>query len=221
MNPHQSNSNNNRPNTAGKPSRKGGFLRLLMINLAIMAVVGFIIVWGALMWLDSWTSHGEYEIVPNVEGLDYRTALGRLSAEGFVTEVSDSLYDSTSLPGTVLDQNPKQGAKVKHGREVYLTINATTPKMVTLPTVTDVSERQARALLAGVGLTNISVEWVPSEYKNLVMGVKTGSRRLIAGMKIPINTHVIIEVGSGPAETVDSLGDMPTDDEEITNIFDF
>lgn len=221
MNPQQSANNNKRPNYGGKASRKGRFLRLLLINLAIMAVVGFIIVWGALMWLDNWTSHGKYEIVPNVEGLDYRTALGRLSAEGFVTEVSDSLYDSTSLPGTVLDQNPKQGAKVKHGREVYLTINATTPKMVSLPSVTDVSERQARALLAGVGLTQISVESVPSEYKNLVLGVKTGSRRLIAGMKIPVTTPIIIEVGSGPVETVDSLTDTPDEDEGITDIFDF
>lgn len=207
---------------ADKKSGSKRFGRTLIINLCIMVATTFLLVWVALMWLDVWTSHGEYEIVPDVEGMECQAAIQKLSSEGFVIEVSDSLYDSTSLPGTVLAQNPRQGAKVKHGREIFLTINATSPKIVNLPSVVDVSERQAVALLKGAGLTNISVEMVPSEYKDLVLGVRSNGRILSPGIRLAINTPIVIEVGMGQMEVPDSLSEEISVDEDMSaSDFDF
>ena len=69
-------------------------------------------------------------------------------------------------PGTVVEQSPRPNTKVKTNRTVYLTVTAFTSKMVVLPRLTDMSERQARSALEGIGLTNVSVAPIASDYKD-------------------------------------------------------
>ncbi|MCC8070678.1 MAG: PASTA domain-containing protein [Bacteroidales bacterium] len=193
------------------PQRKRwGFGKLLLVNLAAIALTACLVGWLALVWLDSWTDHGHYEVVPEVKGLTYDVASQRLTDAGFLPELSDSVYDSKTRPGTVLDQNPKVGTKVKEGRVVYLTITSFSPKMVTLPGLNDVSLRQARSVLEGLGIYRINVEYVPSEFKDLVLAVTHDGRRITAGTRLPVTATVTLEVGEGINEYSDSLSDALT-----------
>ena len=108
-------------------------MKKIFIHLALMIVAAIAIGWLAMLWLDSWTRHGETISVPAVRSLAYDRAVDMLTAEGLKGIVADSVYDNRTQPGTVIEQNPKAGTIVKEGREVYLTINAFSPKMVTLP----------------------------------------------------------------------------------------
>jgi len=188
-------SENNKP--AGKPR---SFAAKLLINLCCMALVGVALIWGALIWLDVWTAHGDETVAPSVKGMTYKAAAAALEAQGFTVELLDSIYDTSMPPGTVTEQTPKAGAVVKSGREIYLTVTAFNPKMVTIPKLTDVSERQARAMLAGLGITRITTVRVPSEYKDLVVGVRVKNIPAVAGARVPVTENVVLEVGSGPAE---------------------
>ena len=181
-----------------KPAKGSSFWRKLLINLCCMLAVGFVIGWIALIWLDVWTDHGSEVTTPSVKGMPYSVAAATLASQGFGCELIDSVYDTTRPPGTVTEQSPKEGSMVKTGREIYLTITAVNPKMVSLPKVTDVSERQARAMLAGVGIKSISTVSVPSDYKDLVVGLRVDGSRVSAGTRVPVTSHVVIEVGSGP-----------------------
>lgn len=67
--------------------------------------------------------HGKYEIVPNLHGLSYAQAEKALKAAGLQVELSDSVYDKSTAPGTVLEQSPRAKTKVKPNRVVYLTVN--------------------------------------------------------------------------------------------------
>ena len=96
-----------------------------------MCGVGIVILWIATLWLDSWTHHGEYLVVPDVKGKSFQDAKNTLVNEGFTVELTDSIYDTSTRPGTVVEQNPKVGTKVKDGRLIYVTINAFSPKSVT------------------------------------------------------------------------------------------
>lgn len=184
----------------------GNFATHLLINLAAMAVVGCILLWIMLLWLDSWTDHGHFEVVPEVKGMSYAEANRQLQEAGFSSELTDSIYDDKTRPGTVVEQNPKSGTKVKEGRLVYLTITAFAPKAVTLPLVTDVSLRQARSVLEGVGLTNVNVVEVPSEYRGLVLAVKSNGQVVLPGTRMPVTSHLTLEVGTGYSdEQADSL----------------
>lgn len=182
-------------------------MALVGLNLLIMALVALGLGWLAFTWLDVWTGHGDEVTVPDVCGRDYRVAVDDLTAQGFAVEISDSVYDAKSRPGYVVDQNPRRNTTVKPGRMIYLTINALTPKMVTLPRLTDISARQARAILEGLGLKNITQVEVVSEFKDLVTGVEYNGRHVSAGARVPVNAAIVLKVGTG----LDGLGDEFSD----------
>lgn len=177
----------------------------VLINLLIMCGVGIVIIWIATIWLDSWTHHGQFLVVPEVKGLSYAEAEKKLLGSGFTVELTDSIYDTTTKPGTVVEQNPKVGTKVKDGRLIYVTINAFSPKSVTVPTLTDISLRQAQSTLQGLGINDIVVRMVSSDFKGLVLKATRDGVPLTAGTRIPVNSRVVLEVGDGNIAMNDSL----------------
>ncbi len=187
-------------------------MKKLLLNLLLMGVAPLVIVWLAMVWLGFWTRHGETISVPSVRSMPFDRAVSSLSAEGLVGIVSDSVYDNRTAPGTVIEQNPKAGTVVKEGREVFLTINAFSPKMVTLPTLTDISLRQARSILEGLEIRNIVERRVPSDFKDLVVGVRYKGARLMPGARVPVNATIELEVGEGMPEFVET--DSVTSDTE-------
>lgn len=195
-------------------TKKRGFAFKLILNLLAMVAIGAILVVIALFWLDSWTEHGKVAIVPDVKGNNYAEALSRLHSDGFDVELSDSVYNRHSRPGVVVEQNPKVGTKVKPGRTIYLTINAFTPKTVTIPSLTDISARQARSILEGLGIENIREVTVPSDFRDLVISVKRGESQLLPGARIPVTSTVTLEIGDGNVAG-DSLATSAVIDNEL------
>lgn len=177
--------------------KKRGTIAKVAINVLIMAAICFALVWGATVWLDVWTNHGEYSVVPDVKGMSYDVAVERLKEEGFVVELSDSVYDNTVGRGAVVNQSPAVGAKVKPGRLIYLTVNAFSPRSVSIPQMKDTSRRQAESILKGLGFTHVDVVEVPSEYKDLVLAVKRNGSVLNAGARVPLDARIVLEVGAG------------------------
>lgn len=175
----------------------------IIFNLLLMFIVGLIAVWCIMAFLGDWTLHGHETEVPNVKGMNIHIARGTLERDGMPVFIADSIFDTTQLPGTVVDQNPKPGSRVKPGRSVYVTIVAYSPKMVTFPDIVNTSLRQGESMLQGAGLKNIIIKRVPSEYADLVMGALLDGRELTPGKKIPVNSTIVLEVGSGLAEDSD------------------
>ena len=121
---------------------------------------------------------------------------------------------------------PKAGAVVKEGRQVYVTVTAFSPKQVTIsmPLSGNVSSRQAMSYLRGIGITDIRVENVPSEYADLVLGARYGDTPLSVGSVIPVTSTVTLTVGNGIVELPDSLDldegavdEFIPDDSELNN----
>lgn len=197
-------------------------MKRILLHIGLMFLVAVVIGWLAMMWLDVWTRHDDTIIVPTVKSLTYDDASRRLSDEGLVAVLSDSVYDKSTRPGTVIDQNPKVGTVVKEGREIYLTINAFSPKMVTVPTLTDISVRQAKSILEGLEIKNIVEKRIPSDFKDLVLGVYYKGHRLSPGARVPVNATVELEVGQGVNDTFvddDSIAES-SDSIEHLNLFE-
>ena len=55
-------------------------------------------------------------------------------------------------------------------------------------------------MITSVGLIVDSVEYVPSEYKDLVQDIKSDGRLLAAGERIPEGSKVVLLVGRGAAD---------------------
>ncbi len=173
----------------------------VLSNFIIIVIVGFILVWLSLIFLNIWTKHGDTAIVPEVKGLSYAEATERLSERGLDIIVSDSIYDQSVAAGTVIESVPKAGAEVKGGRPVYVTITSFSPKMVTISMpVTGVSSRQALSYLQALGINSVSIVNVPSGYTDLVLDATVGKQQLFVGASIPVNADVVLKVGSGVEE---------------------
>lgn len=167
---------------------------------AIIAFVAFIIV-GFLIFksFNFFTNHGNELEVPNLIGMPYEEAKKELENRGFKVETVDSLYE---LPegvkeadfGDVIMQNPKPNIKVKKGRRFYLVIRTSTPPMVEMPDLINLSLRQAISTLEARGLKfgrAISKPGFPPVQKQLYKGVS-----IPKGTKIPKGSVIDVWVGN-------------------------
>jgi beta-lactam-binding protein with PASTA domain len=176
---------------------------LSTILLAIVAIYIFLFV--AFKFLDIWTHHGATSIVPDVKGLTYDKACDVLEEADLKVVISDSIYDDSKVPGSVVEVWPKPGATVKTGREVYLTIISFSPRQVVIDIpLTDISSRQAISYLKNRGINSIQILRVPSEYPDMVVAVKANGQYVTLGSRIPTNSTVILEVGQVEEETYTS-----------------
>lgn len=175
--------------------------------LVIMLLIGFI---------NTWTNHDSKIKVPDVKGLNYVEAVQTLEKDGFLVEISDSVYDESIKPGTVIETWPRANAVVKPGREVYLTITSFDIKRVVISTpLSGVSSRQAESYIEKLGIKNVRIITVESPHAGLVVSAKYNGHEISVGEQLPVTATITLEVGSGYAqEEADSL-DTYDDFEDI------
>jgi len=137
--------------------------------------------------------------VLDVRGLVEAEAKPLLADQGLHLVVVDSTYSDRVPLGTIVDQDPKPMSHAKHGRAVYVTINATTKRQVTMPNMQDISYRQAEMTLRSMGLeVDTAYEYEPSEFRDLVLDVKKeDGTSILAGDKLTVGTKVRLVVGFG------------------------
>ena len=159
----------------------------------IMAIVVIVVVLFSLKFV---TKHGEEVAVPDVTGLYVEEADVLFKRQNLSYEVIDSVYVRDKLQGEILEQIPCAASSVKTGRTIYLTINSKSDKMIVLPQVQNVSFRQARATLEAVGFVVGSIEYKPSEFPDLVLGIRVGQTQVHAGDRLHAGANVVLIVGS-------------------------
>ncbi len=184
----------------------------ILANLVYICLAAIILIALGFLFLNRWTHHGDIDQIPDVTSLNYERAISVLEGQGFIVEVSDSVYDAKLTPGTVISSWPRAGAVVKPGREVYLTIASFKPVMVTInDPLVDVSSRQAMKYLENVGIKNIRIINVPSQYADLVLGAKYQGKEITPGTLLPITAEVTLEVGIVPTVSEEEVGDVHED----------
>lgn len=181
--------------------------RFFWLNLAAMLAVIIAAPLITLRWLDSYTLHGEAVVVPDVKGLPLTHAENEIAKQDLRSVVVDSNYVKGVPAGSILEQNPAGGAKVKEGRTVYLTINTGNVPTVSIPDIMDNSSlRQAQAKLRALGFKLAEPVYISGE-KDWVYSITYNGRELHAGERIPRESQVTLHVGDGN-DTLpeDSLG---------------
>lgn len=172
----------------------GGFvLKNVLIAIGVIVALS----WITLFCVDFYTHHGEAEVVPDLRGSTIEEAQVILASKGLRVQVIDSVYVRDKKLGTIIEQNPSPNSNIKTNRPIYVKINSRFVRQVTLPELSDVSYRQADAMLQSIGLSVGSVEYAPSEYKDLVIQVKFHGRAVLSGTRIPEGSAVVLVVGSG------------------------
>ncbi len=186
-------------------------------NLLAMIMVVILLIAMTLFGISLYTRHGESIEVPNLEGKQVSDAEYLLDRESLILEVSDSGYNKKMPPGCILSQYPAPGSHVKDGRVIYVVINATSSPTMPLPDIADNSSlREAEVKLKIMGFKLGQVEYIDGE-KDWVYSVKAGGKNVVTGDRVSINTPIVLVVGNGNVNTIDSLSVPETPEEPADN----
>lgn len=169
--------------------------RIFLINLLgaflLIAVLLFIILEG----LKVYTKHGQSNPVPNFTGLVLHEAENVANKNKLKIQIIDSVYFDDARPGSVVEQVPEAGFGVKDNRTIFLTINSTNKEQVALPKLTNISFRQAQALVENCGLQIGDISYRPSEFNDLVLHVLHDSVEINQGDLIYKRSRIDFIIG--------------------------
>ena len=152
--------------------------------IALMMAASVLIVVLTVMSLRLFTRHGQSLIVPDFTGLTMEHLASLQKNYGFTFVIIDSVFDERSQPGTVIRHDPAPNSTVKRGRKFYVTLASSVPEMVTMPDLTDLSLRQATALLESMGLFVGSVTHKPDFSNNAVLDQLYRGQHIAQGTKL-------------------------------------
>lgn len=165
------------------------------ILFPLTAIVGSALLFFIFLFI--FTRHGQSYPIPSFSGLKHSEVIKLAKKYKLRVEVTDSVYILTRKPGTVVEQNPPVGTKVKQNRRVILTINARSPKKVEMPNIVGVTLRQAKAILDLQGLIVGNLIFVPDIAVNNVLEQKFKGKIIEPGMLIPKGSRIDLVLGRG------------------------
>ncbi len=171
--------------------------RAFLINVGIALVLVGGIIFFFFNWMETYTKHGESITVPDIRGMKASQLQEFLDSKHLRYTINDSIFDLEKPTRTILEQDPEPGSKVKENRMLYLTLNASTPPSVKMPDLTDVSYRQAEAILLTFGLKVGVVTYQPDLAKNAVLRQLYKGRGIPAGEELHKGSVIDLVLGDG------------------------
>ena len=113
-------------------------------------------------------------------------------------EVIDSTHFNPEIPPfSVLEQQPRAFEQVKRGRKIYLTLNPSTYRKVSIPNVVQVTYRNAVTSLRAVGLEVGKITYRNNIGKDMVLALRFEGDEIEPGEKIPKSSKVDLVLGNG------------------------
>ncbi|MEZ5082075.1 MAG: PASTA domain-containing protein [Bacteroidales bacterium] len=167
------------------------------IQLALAVLILIILFFVLISYLKHFTKHGNELTLPNFYGY----TLSEIDSLGFSDNydffVIDSMYDDNNRKGAIVIQDPTPGSKVKKGRNVYFTIVASSPEMVIMPDLKDLTLRQAINILEASQLQTGRLIYSPSFDKNAILEQFFQEDTIFAGDTLQKGSIIDLVVGSG------------------------
>jgi len=173
--------------------------KTFFVQIAIAIVCLFLLVFGLKFWLGVTTNHNQKIQVPNLQKLTLVEVERTLKELDLDYRIIDSASFNPAYPKkSVIEQTPEVGDFVKEKRKIYLTLNPSKYRDVTMPDLNGRTKRQASSELRARGL-NVSVNFtfVDDIGKDVVRGLRYKGKIVKEGDKLPLNSIVDLVLGNG------------------------
>jgi beta-lactam-binding protein with PASTA domain len=172
--------------------------KVFLIQLGLAVVVSIVLVVILLQWLKGSTNHGEFVVVPDLSKLSLMEMRTEIEKANLRYEVLDSANYNPEYPRfSIIEQNPGAGNKVKKNRKIYVTVNPSGYKKVTIPNIIQVTQRNASSMLKAVGLDVERVTYVDELGKDMVYYIKHKGKNISPGDKLPKTSKIELICGNG------------------------
>ena len=180
------------------------FFAQILAAMAIVTAIAYLF----FHWITFTTHHGQEITVPDLARLSAEQAEEKLAAIDLDYIILDTVDFKPDFPKlTIVEQEPKAGAKVKEGRKIYIKINASKYTMVTVPDLIEKTYRQAVPTLEAIGLLEGTITYKPYLGKDMVLELRQDGKKLKAGDKVLKSSRIDLVLGDGKItyeETVDT-----------------
>lgn len=180
------------------------FFLQILVAVVIIATISYLF----FHWLTYTTHHGQEITVPDLSKLSAEQAEEKLDAVDLDYIILDTVDFRPEFPKlTIVEQEPKAGAKVKEGRKIYIKINAEKFTMVSVPDLVEKTYRQAVPTLESVGLLEGTITYKPYLGKDMVLEMRINGKKLKPGDKVLKSSKIDLVLGDGKVtyeETIDS-----------------
>lgn len=170
-------------------------------NLVKAAILILALVLIAQLILKIVTRHNKEVDVPDLSGMSLVEARQAAKKSDIRLDVTDSVSIKRLPKGVIFSQNPAPGSKVKKGRRIMLTINATQAKTVAMPNLIGLSLRQAIQDLSTKGLEVGKLTYKEDIATNNVLGQYCAGRSVSAGTQVETESAIDLLLGRDPSDS--------------------
>ena len=176
------------------------FSRKFLIHLGLAILLGIVLLLLSMKFIGVYTRHGKELTVPVFYGM----TIHEVEAAGYTKQfdffVIDSLYDDRYEAGAIIIQDPLPGSKVKKGRNVYVSVVASTPETVLMPDLKDLTLRQALNILTSAHLKAGRLTYQPSFDKNAILEQFYQGDTILPGDTLVKGSVIDLIIGSGEGD---------------------
>lgn len=175
---------------------KAFFLQIGIVLVGAILLI-FIVKW----WLGFTTNHDQKIEVPDLNKMslaDVETKLKELDLDFIV--IDSASFNPNYPKKSVIEQFPEAGDFVKEKRKIYLTLNPSKYRDITIPDLNGRTKRQAMSQLQSIGFEvgkEENITYVRDIGKDVVRGLKFKGRDLKPGEKLPKNSVIDLILGDG------------------------
>lgn len=173
-------------------------------HLLLAGVLLIVFVLFVLKWLNISTNHNQKIEVPDLSKKSLANVEQILDELNLKLVVIDSASYNPDFPKkSVIDQNPDVGDFVKENRKIYLTLNPSGYRNVTIPEFYGKTKRNITASLKAIGFrVGNNPMYVPDKGKDVVRGLKFKGEKLKEGDKLPKNSLIELILGDGRGQVI-------------------
>lgn len=169
---------------------------LIQIALAILALV--VIAFLVMQWLGFSTNQDQRIEVPDLSKLALNVVEERLDELDLRYEILDSANFNPEYPRyAVIDQVPAPGSYVKENRKIYLTLNPSGYRKVTVPDLIRRTRRQAEPTLRSLGFEIGDITYKPDIAPDAVLELRHKGRLINPGDELMKTSVIDLVLGDG------------------------
>ena len=172
--------------------------RAFLKQLILAAFVLILFIYLMLVALKIITNHNDMQEVPNLKGISITNLEEIVKAKNLRFEIIDSSkYTSKLPPFSVIDHLPFAGKLVKKNRKIYVTLNPSGYRRISVPNVVQITRRNAEVTLKSVGFSIGEISYENNIGKDMVLEIRHLGEPLEPGTLLQKTSKIDLVLGNG------------------------
>ncbi|MFQ3340450.1 MAG: beta-lactam-binding protein with PASTA domain [Flavobacteriaceae bacterium] len=144
------------------------------------------------------TNHNDYQKVPNLRGVTLSAIPAIMEEQNFRFEVIDSTKFVPELPPlSIISHLPLAEREVKKNRKIYLTVNPSNYRKITVPNLIQITRRNAESIIKSVGFEVGEITYKNDIGKDMVLEIRYQGNKINPGILLPKTTKIDLVLGNG------------------------